>query len=98
MIKIAFRLETKAVGYEDSIIQTVCRILIPFIQIFTLYVVGHGHHIQGGGFQGGVLLGATYILLAISFNLKMVLGRISEKKILCWLIPGLLSTLVSEPY
>ncbi|MFP3983284.1 MAG: DUF4040 domain-containing protein [Desulfurivibrionaceae bacterium] len=67
-------------GYEDSIIQTVSRTLIPFIQIFALYVVGHGHHSPGGGFQGGVLLGATFVLMAISFNLKMVLGRISEKK------------------
>ncbi len=67
-------------GYEDTIIRVVSRALVPFMQIFALYVVGHGHHSPGGGFQGGVLLGATFVLLAISFDLKMVLGRMSEKK------------------
>ncbi len=64
----------------DIIIQTVTRIIVPFIQLFALYVIAHGHHSPGGGFQGGVILGASFILLAISFNLKAMLRRISERK------------------
>jgi multicomponent Na+:H+ antiporter subunit B len=64
----------------DIIIQTVSRITVPFIQIFALYVIAHGHHSPGGGFQGGVILGASFILLAISFNLKAMLERITERK------------------
>lgn len=64
---------------SDIIIQTVCRILIPFIQIYALYVVAHGDYSPGGGFQGGVIFGSSFILLAISYNLKTLMKRISEK-------------------
>lgn len=67
-------------GYDDTIIRFISRALIPFMQIYALYVLAHGHHSPGGGFQGGVILGATFILMAISFDLKMVLQRMSEKK------------------
>lgn len=63
----------------DTIIKTVCRMLIPFIQIYALYVVAHGDFSPGGGFQGGVIFGSSLILLAISYNLKYLLKRVSEK-------------------
>jgi len=63
----------------DLIIRTVCRLLIPFIQLFALYVIAHGHHSPGGGFQGGVILGASIILFAISFDLRAAISRMSEK-------------------
>lgn len=63
----------------DLIIKTTCRFIIPFVQIFALYVVAHGHYSPGGGFQGGVILGATVILYALSRNLTMALGWVSEK-------------------
>lgn len=66
---------------RDRIIRTVCRFLIPFIQIFALYVVAHGHHSPGGGFQGGVILGASVILMAITTNLRTSLERIGEKTV-----------------
>ena len=64
---------------SDIIIQTVCRILIPFIQIYALYVVAHGDYSPGGGFQGGVIFGSSFILLAISYNLKTLMKRVTEK-------------------
>lgn len=64
---------------QDLIITTVCRLLIPFIQLFALYVIAHGHHSPGGGFQGGVILGSSIILLAISHDLRTSLSRIGEK-------------------
>lgn len=63
----------------DLIIKTICRLLIPFIQLFGLYVIAHGHHSPGGGFQGGVILGASIILLAISQDLRTAVKRMSEK-------------------
>jgi len=65
----------------DLIIKTVCRILIPFIQLFALYVIAHGHHSPGGGFQGGVIMGASVILFAISHDLRTAVRRINEKLI-----------------
>jgi multicomponent Na+:H+ antiporter subunit B len=64
----------------DIIVQTITRIIVPFTQLFALYVIAHGHHSPGGGFQGGVILGASFILLAISFSLKEMLQRFSERK------------------
>lgn len=63
----------------DFILKTMCRLIIPFIQLFALYVIAHGHHSPGGGFQGGVMLGASFILLAISHDLRSSLARIGEK-------------------
>ncbi len=64
---------------EDVIIQTVCRILIPFIQLYGLYVIAHGHHSPGGGFQGGVILGASFILLCLAYDIHEVKRRMTEK-------------------
>ncbi len=64
---------------SDIIIKTICRILIPFIQIYALYVVAHGDFSPGGGFQGGVIFGSSLILIAISYDLKTLLARIKEK-------------------
>ncbi|WP_457551747.1 Na(+)/H(+) antiporter subunit B [Desulfobacula sp.] len=64
---------------SDLIIKTVCRILIPFIQIYAMYVVAHGDFSPGGGFQGGVIFGSSLILLAISYDLKTLVKRIKEK-------------------
>ena len=65
---------------QDSIIiRTISRILTPFIQLFALYVIMHGHSSPGGGFQGGVILGASFILLAISFGINEVKERFAER-------------------
>jgi multicomponent Na+:H+ antiporter subunit B len=63
----------------DLIIKTICRLLIPFIQLFGLYVIAHGHHSPGGGFQGGVILGASIILLSMSHDMRTSLKRVAEK-------------------
>lgn len=61
------------------IISTLCRLLVPFMQLFALYVIAHGHSSPGGGFQGGVILGASIILLAISYNMRTALKKMSER-------------------
>jgi multicomponent Na+:H+ antiporter subunit B len=66
-------------GYQDNIIRFVARQLVPFIQLFALYVVAHGHHSPGGGFQGGVILGASFILLAISYDFSIIQRIMSER-------------------
>lgn len=55
---------------EGLIIKTSVRLLVPFIQLFGLYVIVHGHYSPGGGFQGGVILGAAFIILALAFDMK----------------------------
>ena len=43
--------------------------MIPFIQLFALYVIIHGASGPGGGFQGGVVFGSSFILYIIAYNL-----------------------------
>lgn len=66
--------------HNRIIIGTTTRIIIPVIQLFGLYVLAHGHHSPGGGFQGGVILGASFILLAISDDLDTSLKRFPERR------------------
>ena len=72
------RIDSAWVPY-DLIVKTTCRLIIPLIQIFALYVIAHGHHSPGGGFQGGVILGASIILYALVFNLRSAIARIGER-------------------
>ena len=65
--------------YQSVIVATICRILIPFLQLYSLYVVMHGHSSPGGGFQGGLIMGASFILLVISKGREVALRHMSEK-------------------
>ncbi|THB64212.1 MAG: sodium:proton antiporter [Desulfovibrio sp.] len=82
------RVESEILRY-DLVTSTVCRLMIPFIQLFALYVVAHGHHSPGGGFQGGVILGASFLLLAISHDLRTLRERFPEVKLMYLLIAGI---------
>ena len=73
---------------RDIILQTGARLLIPIMQVFALYVVAHGHHSPGGGFQGGVIMGASFILLAMCYDLKAALNRLKEKTVLIYSVVG----------
>ncbi len=64
---------------DDVIVKAVARLLVPFIVVYALYVVMHGHYSPGGGFQGGVILAAAFVLLGISHGLEKTRRRMSEK-------------------
>lgn len=63
---------------RDPILEGTARILFPVTHLFGLYVLAHGHHSPGGGFQAGVILGASFILLALCFDMRASLSRFSE--------------------
>ena len=69
----------------NLVVKTTTRLIVPFSQLFALYVIAHGHHSPGGGFQGGVILGASIVLYAISNTMRASLARFSEKRavVLC---------------
>ncbi len=49
--------------FGSSVLDAACRLPVPFIMLFAVYVVIHGHDSPGGGFQGGAILAATLILI-----------------------------------
>lgn len=64
---------------QSIIIKIVARSLVPFVQLFGFYVIMHGHSSPGGGFQGGVILAASFILLAIAEGIGEVRRRFTAK-------------------
>lgn len=52
-------------GTPSIILRYVARPAVPFIQLYALYVLGHGEDGPGGGFQGGVIFAASIVLLAL---------------------------------
>ena len=55
-------------AHDSAIVRTMSRLLIPLIQLFALYVLFFGQHGPGGGFVGGVMLGASLILGILVFG------------------------------
>ncbi len=52
------------------IIEYITKKMIPFIQIYALYVITHGDLGPGGGFQGGVIFGTSIILYIVVFGME----------------------------
>ena len=53
----------------DVILRVVTKALLPLMLLFALYVQFHGELGPGGGFQAGVIAGATIILYALIFGM-----------------------------
>ncbi len=49
-------------SYPSVVVRVVCTLLSPFIIMFGLYIVAHGHYGPGGGFAGGVFIAVGAIL------------------------------------
>ncbi|MCR3921797.1 MAG: MnhB domain-containing protein [Firmicutes bacterium] len=64
---------------EDVIVRYISRMLLPFVQLYGLYVILNGHLSPGGGFSGGAIIGASMILYALSFNLEEGTKKLSHK-------------------
>lgn len=74
---------------QDFIVRMTCRGLMPVIQLFALYVLAHGHPSPGGGFQSGVILGASFILFALSYDLESALKRFSHRRMVVYAAGGI---------
>ena len=56
-------------GEASPVVAYIVRLTAPFIALFGAFVILKGHVSPGGGFQGGVILGALLMLLSV------VMGR-----------------------
>lgn len=65
--------------HDSIVVQTFVRLLTPLAQLFALYVLAHGHESPGGGFQAGVILAATYILIALALGRETFERRADER-------------------
>lgn len=60
------------------IVKTVTNWVKGFIFLFGLYIIFFGHLTPGGGFPGGVILAASYILLTLACGSEFSLKNLSK--------------------
>ncbi len=60
---------------HSIIVYTIVRILLPFIMLFSLYVILFGETGPGGGFQGGTIAAAAAIIFTLVFGYSYAMGR-----------------------
>ena len=53
---------------DNRLLKTMVKLLLPFIQVYGVFIILHGHITPGGGFSGGALLGASLILYGLTFG------------------------------
>jgi multicomponent Na+:H+ antiporter subunit B len=68
---------------DDLIVKTITKLVVPFIQLYGIFVILHGHLSPGGGFAGGAIIGASLILFTLAFGVnhtnKVVPPSVTEK-------------------
>lgn len=55
------------------IVRTISRLLFPFMSLFGIYIVIHGHLTPGGGFPGGVIIAAAVLMLVLAYGAEKAL-------------------------
>lgn len=68
--------------YGTSILDTAIRLVIPFYLLYAVYVLIHGHYSPGGGFQAGVALAASMILVQMVQGERAQWGIGKDKAVL----------------
>lgn len=59
------------------IVKTITKLLVGLIFLYGIYIITHGHLTPGGGFAGGVIISASFILLILAFGSEEIKERIS---------------------
>ena len=52
----------------SSILKTAVRFLMPLLLLFAVFMLMRGHNQPGGGFVGGLVVAASFILYSIAFG------------------------------
>jgi len=61
---------------NDTILREITHMVVPFIQLYGVYIISHGHLSPGGGFAGGTVLGLSMILYTLVFGLDQSLKKV----------------------
>jgi len=61
------------------IVKTVVRIVSAFIVLYGIYIILYGHLTPGGGFPGGVIIAAAFILIMLAYGKEVALKRFGDR-------------------
>ncbi|WP_110928636.1 Na(+)/H(+) antiporter subunit B [Bacillus massiliglaciei] len=59
---------------NDLILQTVTKVAVFIILLFSVSIFFGGHYSPGGGFVGGLMTSAAIVLLLLAYDIKTVAG------------------------
>lgn len=71
---------------NDLVLRIACKLFVPFIVVFSLYVQFHGDFGPGGGFQAGVIMAACVVFYAVIYGLKTARKVVPE-----WLVEAMVA-------
>ena len=79
---------------SEELISTMTGLLYPFIAVFGIYIIYNGHDTPGGGFQGGAIMAALFLvrfIVAHDNDLNVHLVHNLEKMLfaLLLIVPGI---------
>lgn len=72
---------------NDLVLRVACKLFLPFIVLFSLYVQFHGELGPGGGFQAGVIMAACVVFYAVIFGLNIARRVVPE-----WLVEAMVAS------
>jgi multisubunit Na+/H+ antiporter MnhB subunit len=89
----------------SSILQTAVRFLMPLLLLFAVFLLMRGHNQPGGGFVGGLVVAASFILYSIAFSVDaarraLLVGpsRLLGVGLLLALVSGLPGVVMGQPF
>jgi multicomponent Na+:H+ antiporter subunit B len=89
----------------SSILQTAVRVLMPLLLLFAVFLLMRGHNQPGGGFVGGLVVAASFILYSIAFGVDaarraLLVGpsRLLGIGLLVALVSGLPGLAMGQPF
>jgi len=65
----------------SKIVRTLSNITFPFIMVFGLYVIAHGHLTPGGGFQGGAVAASGCAMLIVAYGSTWIFEKIKVSRL-----------------
>ena len=89
----------------SSILQTATRLLMPLLLLFAVFLLLRGHNQPGGGFVGGLVVAASFVLYSIAFSVDAARHALLVRPstllgigLLVALVSGLPGVVVGRPF
>ena len=83
---------------NDTILKTSAKVIVPIILVFGIYVILNGHLSPGGGFSGGAILGAGFILYLSAFGFSATERFMNAKTVKIITLVSLLTYCLAKSY
>lgn len=63
----------------SRIVRTMAGVIVPFVLVYGVYVIMHGHLTLGGGFQGGAVFASGIALFLVAYGSHFLHRRLKER-------------------